>query len=295
MRIAVAATPSLAIPALEALLQRHEVAFVITQPDRAIGRGLNVQQSDVAVWAFKKGLTVYKNLSDCTRLSEVDCVITIAFGVMIPKEILELPRYGFLNLHYSLLPRWRGAAPVQRALMAGDKSTGVTVFQLESGMDTGPIYVSQELVIDEDWNSEDLFQRLNEIGSQALLEALDLVASGFQPIAQKGEPTLAPKISKVEFLLDFTQPAQTLRAVIRGLYPSSYTFYDGKRIKILAAQSGPDAHGKPGEVLKVDPLVVACGDGTSLVLQRVVPEGKREMSAQDWVRGARIEQGAFFG
>lgn len=295
MRIAVAATPSLAIPSLEALYHKHDIAFVITQPDRPTGRGRNVQQSDVAAWAITKGLPVYKNLSECTLLSEVDCVITIAFGVIIPKEILARPRFGFLNLHYSLLPRWRGAAPVQRALMAGDKKTGVTVFQLEAGMDTGPIFVSREMIIEENWNAEDLFTRLNEIGSQALLDAIDLVESGFQPKAQNGQPTLAPKIAKEEFLLNFALPSQRLRAVIRGLYPSSYTFFDGKRVKVLAAENGPAVHGRAGEVMGADPLIVACGDGSSLILQRVIPEGKREMATQDWVRGTRIEPGAFFG
>ena len=294
MRIAVAATPALSIPALETLHRDHEISFVLTQPDRPSGRGRSLRESEVAQWAHTQGLPVFKDLHSCHLLPTVDLVVTVAYGVLIPKDVLRLPKHGFINLHYSLLPRWRGAAPVQRALMAGDKKTGVTVFQLDAGMDTGPIYVQQEIEIDEQWRAQELFVALNEIGAESILKAIELIEDGTSPVVQEGESCLAPKIAKSEFHINFSQEAEELRNLVRGLFPSAYMTYLSQRIKVLAATRGPAQTGVTGEVSALDPLTVSCGNGSSLIIERVLPEGKREMSAAEWVRGSRLDIGARF-
>jgi len=294
MRIAIAATPSIAIPAIERLTKFHEIAFLLTQPDKPFGRGQEVHESDVAQWGRRHGLKVFKSLEECADLASVDLVITIAYGVLIPESYLAQPRHGFVNLHYSLLPRWRGAAPVQRALLAGDEQTGVTVFQLEKGMDTGPIYVQHKIAIDPEWNSHQLFERLNELGGQALLETIEVIAQGGVPVAQHGSPTYAPKIGKDEFRLNFSRTAEELGNQIRALYPSTFCFYGEKRFKILQASSSVASGCSPGDVVATSPLTIGCGEGTALICEVVQPEGKRAMSAQDWVRGAKIEIGHRF-
>ena len=295
MRIAVAATPALTLPILETLYSQHEILFVLTQPDRPAGRGRAMRESDVAQWAHTKNLPVYKELASCERIHDVELVITIAYGVLIPSSILALPRYGFINLHYSLLPKFRGAAPVQRSLMAGDTESGVTVFQLDRGMDTGPIFVQRRVEIEDWWNCDDLFAVLSRIGSEALLETLDQVQSGEQPHPQEGAPSLAPKIAKSELHINFSHSSTVIRNHIRGLFPDAYMEYGTQRIKVLSGLIGPSCTAVPGSVVSLDPLTIACGEGTSLTIDRVLPEGKRAMSAAEWLRGARIESGSSFG
>ena len=295
MRIAVAATPAIAIPSLEALMQRHEIVAVFTQPDKPYGRGQRLRQSDVGTWAQSKGLPVFKELTHPEILSAVDLVITVAYGVLVRDELLKLPRHGFINLHYSLLPRWRGAAPVQRALLAGDSETGVTIFKLDQGMDTGPIYIQRRLAIAPTWNSAELFDELNVLGSSALLDALDEIEQGRVPREQEGAATLAPKIDKSEFHLDFYRPALEVHNRIRALFPHSYFLVQGERVKALTSREGEGCQAPAGSVIEQDPLTIACGDGRALIIERVVPEGKREMASGDWLRGARLEIGALVG
>ena len=294
MRIAVAATPALSIPALETLHRNHEISFVLTQPDRPSGRGRTLRESEVAQWAHSKGLQIFKDIHSCNLLSTVNLVVTVAYGVLIPERLLRLPRHGFINLHYSLLPLWRGAAPVQRALMAGDKKTGVTVFQLDAGMDTGPIYVQEEIAIDDEWRAQELFDALNEIGGKSLLDAIEQITAGKSPKAQQGEGSLAPKIAKSEFHIDFSQEAQKVRNLVRALSPFAYTTYRSQRVKVLSASAGLAQVGATGEVLSLEPLTVACGKGSSIIIEQVLPEGKRAMSAAEWIRGSRLQTGVRF-
>ena len=298
MRIAIAATPAIAIPALESLSRQHHIIFVVTQSDKAQGRGRQILPSEVAQWASQRSIEVLKperfiELED--RLVEVDLVITIAYGQIIPERVLNVPRYGFINLHYSLLPQWRGAAPVQRALMAGDKKSGVTVFALDKGMDTGPIYVQKEVVIAREWRSKELFEELNRVGVIALQECVEKIESGATPYVQVGEPSFAPKIEKSENHLALEKPASTLFNEIRGLYPNAYFNFKESRIKVTTAHEGSSSIGKCGEVIELQPLRIVCGENSSLIITSVIPEGKREMSSEEWLRGARLTIGEIFG
>lgn len=295
MRIGIAATPAIAIPALERLSEKHAIEFLLTQPDKPFGRGQSLRESDVAQWAHSKAIPVFKELSEEVPLSSVDLVVVIAYGKIISQKFLEVPRFGFINLHYSLLPRWRGAAPVQRSLMAGDKSSGVTVFRLDQGMDTGPIFTVRQTPIDDGWSASELFERLNSLGSDALLEALSKIESGEEPHAQKGEPTYAPKIAKEEYQIQFSDDARKVRDQIRGLYPNAFFTYGGQRIKVTKAHDIEGVSAEPGAMCSLDPFTIACAGQSALVIDRIIPEGKREMSSAEWIRGARIEIGEIGG
>lgn len=298
MQIAVAATPAIAIPALRSLKERHQIAFLITQNDKPFGRGRELRESEVAMWGRENGIEVLKPgkfAEIAPRLSEVELVITIAYGQLIRESELWLPKHGFINLHYSLLPRWRGAAPVQRALLAGDSTSGVTVFQLDRGMDTGPIYTQRKLEIAAQWRAKELFEKLNEVGSAALTDAIAMIEAGVPPQPQVGEASYAAKIEKAEYAITFTESASAVVNKVRGLYPNAYCTLRGTRIKITAAAVGAPCSVGAGEVISLDPFTIATGSGTSIVIESVVPEGRREMSAQEWQRGARIEVGTRLG
>ncbi|MFM6841595.1 MAG: methionyl-tRNA formyltransferase, partial [Candidatus Planktophila sp.] len=188
MRVAVAASPALAIPTLEALLaSSHELVAVISQPDRPAGRGKVLTPTPVSEWALAHQVPLLRPDSKeevATAVEGVECVVTIGYGVLIPESILAIPRHGFLNLHFSLLPRWRGAAPVQRSIEAGDAVTGITVFQLDAGMDTGPIYTVHRFALDNDITSDELFVELGDLGVGAVLETLAKIERGERPQPQ---------------------------------------------------------------------------------------------------------------
>ncbi len=302
MRLGVAATPDVAIPTLDWLLGTdHEIALVITQPDRPSGRGRVVKQSVVGEWAQKHKVAVVKpesshELSD--HLKDLDCVITIGYGVLLPQEILDIPKFGFLNLHFSLLPAYRGAAPVQRALLHGELTTGVTVFQLEKGMDTGPIYSQITIPIDPTWRSFELFQRLAQEGPSAINEALLMIQQGVHPTPQSGQSTLAGKITKEEARIDFAESAERIVNHIRAFTyePGAWTLWNGDSFKITSAIVKEEQKLTIGEILVLDSCVyVGCGNDTVIELLSVVPSGKREMPAVDWARGARLLGGEKLG
>jgi methionyl-tRNA formyltransferase len=239
LRIAVAATPEVAIPSLDALLSsKHELLSVITQPDRPSGRGQSLTESSVSRWAKENGIEVNKPEKDADFkpfLSNVDLLITIGYGVILPKQVFELPRYGSLNLHFSLLPRWRGAAPVQRAIEAGDQVSGVTVFALDEGMDTGPIYTQNRFALDADITSDELFVELAELGAEALLHTLDLIESGVKPSPQQDHSaTRALKLSKEEGLIDWAESADAISSKVRAFtsQPGTWTNFRGSVLKI---------------------------------------------------------------
>ena len=239
MRIAVAATPEVAIPSLDALLaSKHELLSVITQPDRPSGRGQSLNESSVSRWAKENGVQTHKPERDTNPqhlLTHVDLLITIDYGVILPKQVFELPRYGSLNLHFSLLPRWRGAAPVQRAIEAGDLVSGVTVFALDEGMDTGPIYTQNRFALDADITSDELFVELAELGAEALLHTLDLIESGVRPSPQSDHSaTRALKLSKEEGLIDWAQSADAISSKVRAFtsQPGTWTNFRGSVLKI---------------------------------------------------------------
>lgn len=301
MRIGVAATPSVALPVLDWLSSSpHEIARVITRPDRPSGRGLEISASPVAQWAIENGVHLLRPESPhdlIGYLEDLDCVITIGYGVLLPEEILTLPRHGFLNLHFSLLPAYRGAAPVQRAIENGETVTGVTVFALDKGMDTGAIYSNAELFIDPTWRTGELMQALAQMGPSVVDTALIAIAHGVEPQKQEGISSSAPKISRKEAQINWSQSAAQIACKVRAFYPApgAWSIWDGVIIKLTRAKIS-QGELAIGEIAIIDgEVVVGCGSESALSLISVLPAGKKEMSAGDWARGVRLSSGARFG
>ena len=301
MRIGVAATPDVAIPTLNWLLQSdHEIALIITQPDRPSGRGQILQQTTVAEWAHNHQIPVVKPESSqelVGKVEHLDLVLTIGYGVLIPESILSLPKKGFLNLHFSLLPAYRGAAPAQRALHNGEVTTGVTVFQLDKGMDTGPIFAQESIAIDPSWRSFELLDELANLGPDVVKRSFEMIESGKSSSEQAGNSTNAAKISKAEAKIDFTQDSTLIANAIRAFTyePGAWTLWKGESFKICATGVSNTSSGTPGQILVIDKSVfVSTGSGAIEIL-RVIPAGKKEMDAIDWARGARLTGGEIFG
>ena len=301
MRIAVAATPEVALPTLEMLRKSsHELVCVITTPDKPSGRGQKVHQSPVALWASENKVLTHKpdkgtDLSP--YISETDLLITIGYGVILPKSTIEAPRNGSLNLHFSLLPRWRGAAPVQRCIEAGDAVSGVTVFALDEGMDTGPIYTQMRFALDSDITSDELFIELSELGALAIFETLDLVESGRKPTPQNSqEATRALKLSKEEGCIEWSLTADVIACKIRAFtsHPGAWTTFRGAPLKIQTPIV-TDLKLEPGVIQYIEKRLLVGTGSTALEIGAVIPEGKSKMMASQWANGARLSEGEFFG
>jgi len=301
VRIGVAATPDVAIPTLNWLLQSgHEVSVIITQPDRPAGRGRLLQQSVVANWAQEHQIPVLKPESSNELLGKIehlDLVLTIGYGVLLPESILSLPKKGFLNLHFSLLPAYRGAAPAQRALHNGEEVTGVTVFQLDKGMDTGPIFSQESIAIDPSWRSFELLGHLASLGPEVVKRSLEMIESGQSSHAQVGVASSAPKITKTEAKIDFKNHSTQISNAIRAFTyePGAWTLWKGEPFKICSVRASDAVVGSPGEVSVIDKSLFVGTGSTALELLRVIPSGKKEMDAIDWARGARLIGGEIFG
>jgi len=301
LRIAVAATPEVAIPSLDVLLSsKHELLSVITQPDRPSGRGQSLRESAVSRWANENGIDVHKPERDANFqpfLSNVDVLITIGYGVILPKEVFESPRYGSLNLHFSLLPRWRGAAPVQRAIEAGDLVSGVTVFALDEGMDTGPIYTQNRFALDADITSDELFIELAELGAEALLHALDLIESGVKPSPQSDHnATRALKLSKEEGRIDWSQSAVAISNKVRAFtsQPGTWTNFRGSVLKVDTPIMS-EIMLEPGALLIENRKLYVGTSTTALEICYITPSGKSRMPSSQWANGARLVAGDLFG
>jgi methionyl-tRNA formyltransferase len=293
VQIAVAATPDVAIPTLELLLKSGEnLTAIITQPDRPAGRGLTLKESPVATWTRGREIQVFKPESQ-EELSEIaaqfDLIITIGFGMIIREEILALPKFGFINLHFSLLPRWRGAAPVQRAIEAGDLQSGVSVFQLDRGMDTGPIYRQRKIEIAANATTDSLLRDLSQIGAETVLETISDIRAAVVPSAQDSRgATRANKLSKEEGRIDWSQPAPVIDRKIRAFYPNpgSWTTFRGSTIKISKVEISARESAESGQIEIIDrELFVSCGDGSLKVID-LQPSGKPVMAATAWLNGA---------
>ncbi len=294
MRICIAATPSVAVPTLDALLEsEHQIISVITRPDAPAGRGRGLKSSAVSDWATSKGVELHKPESNdeiSLLVAQCDLVITIGFGVLLPETVLNIPKHGFINLHFSLLPRWRGAAPVQRALEAGDPTTGVTVFKLDVGMDTGPIYTSLPFEISPTTNTPDLLDNLATLGVQAVLDAISLIESGQNPKAQSSEDaTRANKLSTEEAQIDWSENSLAIVNKIRAFYPNpgAWSAFREVKIKIDAARVSESIL-KPGEIaLHGKAVLVGTGSG-AIELITVKAAGKSAMSAGAWANGQHL-------
>ncbi|CAN2238296.1 methionyl-tRNA formyltransferase [Candidatus Planktophila dulcis] len=301
MRIIVAATPGVAVPTLNWLLNsEHVLAAVITQPDRPAGRGRELKGSVVSQWAHENSVECFKpqDLAETALLvRDCDVLLTIGYGVLLPTEILTLPRHGCLNLHFSLLPRWRGAAPVQRAIEAGDSLSGVTVFQLDEGMDTGPIFSTKRFALDTDITSDELLIELAELGVEAVMDSLQAITDGKRPTTQSGEgATKASKITKQECEIDWNLSAQVISQKVRAFTsnPGAWTRFRGDTLKIDSVSS-EDSSLKPGTLHIVDKKLIVGTGSNALAIGFLTPSGKSRMEALSWINGARITDGEYFG
>jgi methionyl-tRNA formyltransferase len=301
LRIAVAATPEVAIDSLNALQgSGFDLAFVITQPDRPAGRGQELSRSAVSAWADGAGIECHKPESKEAFLklaSTVDLMITIGYGRILTLDELTAPTNGSINLHFSLLPRWRGAAPVQRSIEAGDSVTGVTIFQLDEGMDTGPIYLMKRFALDDDITSDELFTELAELGSVALLESLEMIQSEVKPTPQSSiDVTKAAKITKAEAQINWSDEAIEISRKIRAFTssPGAWTTLRGSSIKIDTPVI-EELTLKPGEIFYQNKKLLVGTSSTAISIGFVTPQGKSRTAVQSWVNGARLQPGEIFG
>jgi len=297
MRIIFMGSPDFAVPTLDALVDAgHEVVAAYTQPPRPAGRGKSKRPTPVEERAGELGIEVRSPKSlkgeaeqEAFAELEADVAVVAAYGLILPQPILDAPMLGCLNVHGSLLPRWRGAAPVQRAIMAGDEATGVTIMQMEAGLDTGPMLLKRALEI-EDRNAAQLTEELAKLGAAMMVEVLADLPE-FEPIEQPDDGvTYAAKISKEEARIDWSRPAAELVRQIQGLapFPGAWFEANGERIKLLAAEI-TTSHGAPGEVID-DRLTIGCGNG-ALRPTQVQRAGKGVMSAEELLRGFFIAKG----
>ena len=307
MKIIFAGTPEFAANALEALLaSEHEIVAILTQPDRPAGRGMQLAPSPVKRLALQNNIPVMqpvtlKDIRVQQQLSDLhaDVMVVAAYGLILPLAVLQTPRQGCLNIHASLLPRWRGAAPIQRALLAGDSETGITIMQMDTGLDTGAMLINKICHIDESDNAQTLHDKLAALGSDAILEALCLLTkNNLKGQAQNSaNVTYAAKLSKMEAKIDWSQRASQIGLAVRAYnpYPVAYTLLNDTTIKIWQAKVSDEGDGEPGMVLGVDKngIRVACGEG-SLYLQVLQRPNAKALPAKQFLQGFMVKAGDHF-
>lgn len=309
MRIVFMGTPDFAVPILKALIEsRHEVAAVYTKPDEPKGRSGRLTPSPVKEFALLHGIPVVtpKSLKKPERVEKLrsfspDAIVVAAYGLILRKEVLELPKYGCINVHASLLPKYRGAAPIQWAILNGERFSGVTIMQMNEGLDTGDILKTVEIPLDEKETAGSLFDKLSVLGAEPLLQVLDEAEAGtLHPVPQTESPTeYAKMLTKEMGKLDFSESAVVLERKIRGFspWPSAYSTLNGRLFKFLEADVSEDSvSAVPGTVTAVtkDSFTVVTGEG-SLVVKRIQPEGKKAMTSAEYLRGNAFQPGSVFG
>jgi methionyl-tRNA formyltransferase len=308
LRLLFFGTPGFAVPSLAALLERgHEIAAVVTQPDRPAGRGQETRTSAVKELALARGLVVEQPpklrepaVAERIRALAPEAIVVAAYGKILPKVLLEIPPRGAINVHGSLLPSYRGAAPIQRALLAGDATTGITIMQMNERMDAGDILLQGETPIAPDDTSESLGRKLAILGGRLLVETLERLAKGtLSPRPQvEADATLAPMVQKEEGAVDWRRSAREIERAVRAFtpWPSAYTSLRGKLLKIHRAVVRPLAAAAPGTVVRAtcDDLEVATGDG-ALALVEVQLEGKRRLGAREFLAGKPLREGDVLG
>lgn len=309
LRIVFMGTPDFAVPSLTALQgSYHHILAVVTQPDRPKGRGYNLTPPPVKVWAQKFGLEVLQpvsmkdgNFLACLRSLAPDLIVTAAYGRILPKEVLFLPLKGSINVHASLLPAYRGAAPIHRAIINGEQRTGVTIMYMNEEMDKGDIIKQAVVSINPEDTAGSLHDRLARIGAELLLEVLDLIACGRAPRYPQDEAkaSYAPPLRPGEGKIKWDEPAERLFNLIRGMtpWPGAYTFYRGKRLKVWKAQPLDASYkASPGEVYMVSDEGIAVGTSEGLLLlKEVQPAGKRKMTVNAFIKGYPISEGEVLG
>lgn len=306
-RIIFAGTPDFSVPPLRALLASpHRVVAVYTQPDRPAGRGRKLSPSPVKEVAVDAGIPVYqpvnfKDPADVAALDalDADLMVVVAYGLLLPKSVLDAPRRGCVNIHASVLPRWRGAAPIQRAVLAGDSTSGVTIMQMEEGLDTGPMYLIEEVELRDNETGGSLHDRLSDLGAEALMKALPGILDGSAEAEPQDDALTcyAKKLDKSEAWIDWTRPAKEIERQVRAFnpWPVAQTRYEDANLRVWRAHAVSGVGGTPGMVMNATRggIDVATGDGLLRITELQLP-GKRAMGAQDFINANSI-QGMLLG
>lgn len=305
MNIVFMGTPDFAVKSLNKIVEDgHNVSAVFTKQDMPRGRKMTLTPPEVKVRAEELGLTVYqpqtlRDESVVTLIRELapDVIVVVAYGKLLPRSVLDIPKYGCINVHGSLLPRFRGAAPIQWTVISGDKLGGVTTMYMGEGLDTGDIIQKYETEVGENETAGELFDRLSISGAELLSETLRLLEDGKAPRLPQNEAdaSYAPMLDKEMCRIDWSKPAEDVHNLIRGLnpWPVALTTLDGKRVKIIESRLS-DKNGKAGQVVSTEPLTVACGSGSVEILTLQI-EGKRAMDSKDFLLGHRLDKNSFFG
>jgi len=307
LRIIFMGTPEFACPTLRVLIDRGEqVVAVVTQPDRPKGRGQQTLPPPVKLLAEQHGIPVYQPVKvrhpeaiEAIRALNPDLIVVVAFGQILPKALLEIPGHGCINVHASLLPRYRGAAPLNWCIINGETETGVTTMMMDVGLDTGDMLLKRSTPIDPDEDTSSLHDRLSGIGARLLAETLDRLAAG-ELVAERQDDALtcyAPMLKKEDGLIDWEKDAQSIKNLVRGMtpWPGAYSMLDEKLLKVFRVQTA-SASGAPGEVVSAgrDGIEVACGAG-SIVIHELQLEGKKRLPAAEFLAGCKLQPGATLG
>ncbi|WP_028840790.1 methionyl-tRNA formyltransferase [Thermodesulfobacterium hveragerdense] len=303
-RIVFFGSPDFAIPPIEGLHENENLIAVVTQPDKPQGRGLKTLPCVVKKWALEKGIYVLDpqkikgNVEFFKILKELapDLIVVCAYGKILPKEVLEIPRFGCWNIHASLLPKYRGASPINWAILQGEKETGITIMLMDEGLDTGPILLQKKIPINPEDNAQTLAQKLSDLGKEAILEAINLHKKGLiKPIPQpEGGASYAPLLKKEDGFFTFKEPAWFIERKVKAfvLWPTAYTYIQGKILKVYKAKALESENNTPGEILRINQEGVLVGTSQgALLLMEVQPEGKKRMSAFEFACGKRLKPG----
>ncbi|MCH5202538.1 MAG: methionyl-tRNA formyltransferase [Oscillospiraceae bacterium] len=304
MNIVFMGTPDFAVPSLEKLAQHHNIMAVFTQPDKPVGRKMILTPPDVKVCAEKLNIPVYQpeklrigDSFDIISKMNPDVIVVVAYGQILPENILNIPKYGCINVHGSLLPKYRGAAPIQWAVLNGDKKTGVTTMYMEKGLDTGDILLVDEYEIDINDTAGDVFDKLAVMGGNLILKTLDLAEKeGLTPIKQDDtQSSYAKMLDKSLCNIDFNKLASEVHNQVRGLspWPVATTSYNGKVLKIFETRL-TKGNGKPGEIISTNPLTVACGED-AVIVNTLQLQGKKKMDSKAFLQGHKLEIGTIIG
>lgn len=309
MNIIYMGTPDFAVKPLEAIIESGEnVMAVFTQPDKPKGRGFKLLPTPVKQSALSHNIPVYQPLSlkkgdDAAEADKImrelapDLIVVAAYGKILPKTILDLPKYGCINIHASLLPKYRGAAPIQRVILNGETETGVTAMQMAEGLDTGDMLMKISTPIGENETASELFERLSDLGAKLIVDTIKAVKSGnITPVKQDDSlSSYAEMIDKSMCFTDFSLTAAEVHNHIRGLSssPCAVAYLNGKRIKIYHSELVKNVGGQPGEIVNVNDFTISCGDGNGVKLAEIQGEGGKRMKAADFLRGNKIEKGTF--
>lgn len=305
MNIVYMGTPDFAVPPLKAIIENgHNVIGVFTQPDKPKGRGYVLTPPPVKECAMQYNIPVYQPVSmkngealEILKQLSPDIIVVTAYGKILPKDVLELPKYGCINIHASLLPKYRGAGPIQWCVLNGEEKTGITVMQMSEGLDTGDMLFKAETKIGENETASELHDRLSMLGAEIVIEALDKIQKG-EIFPQKQDDTIssyAPMLNKSLCEIDWNKSAQEIHNQVRGLnsWPIAVSKINGKRVKIFTTRI-LNKNGKAGSVISTKPLIVACGSGAVEILE-LQQEGKKRMKAENFVLGSRIDENSIFG